>query len=634
MLLDIRNLTKSYSSDPLFEGISFSVNEGERIGLIGPNGAGKSTLLKIITDQERADSGIVIKPPAVSVEYLRQSEKFEAGKTVEEVVIEALALHDLDEVTKQTKARILLSKLGFDDNDQIVETLSGGWKKRLSIARQLVKEPDLLLLDEPTNHLDIAGIKWLEDFLTQSQSGLSFIVVSHDRYLLEKITTRIIELSPVYEKGYFSVDGCYSDFLEKRQDLIESQKKFEKSLANKVREEITWLRKGPRARATKANYRIKAAEGMIDTLADTRRRIASDTKVEIEFSGTGRRTKQLIAAEGIEKTLSGKKLFSDVNLVVSPGDRIGIIGNNGSGKTTLMRILGNEGHPDKGLVKFYDKLRTVYFQQDRSKLNKSQSLKEALAPEGDIFEVDGHRWHLVGWAKRFLFPKEKLPLAVGELSGGEQARVLIANLMRTPSDVLLLDEPTNDLDIPSIEVLEDSLRTFPGAVILITHDRHMLDNLCDHIIGLHDNRDSGIYASVSQWMDEDEASNRQQLKSVESIGGSFSNGGASKSAGSMQPSVNSLSLQGSLKAQPLITREERKELSAIEKKIEKQEEILSALREELEDPAIATEVETLQEISSRIVAQEEAMEALYNRWEELGQKQEADDERLRLTRLS
>ena len=637
MLLDIKNLTKSYSTTPLFDGISFTVNEGEKIGLIGPNGAGKSTLLKIIGDMERPDDGSVDKPPAVRIAYLSQSEHFKEGQTVEDIAINALSdsIYTIDEITKQTRVRILLSKLGFKNRTQTVETLSGGWQKRLSVACQLVKEPDLLLLDEPTNHLDIAGISWLEDYL--ENSSISYIVVSHDRYLLERITTRIIELNPIYDDGYFSVDGVYSDFLEKRQDLIESKIKFERTLANKVREEITWLRKGPRARATKANYRIKAAGEMIDSLAVTRRQIASDTKVDIEFNSTRRHTKQLIVAEGIEKTLSGKKLFSDIEIVVSPGDRIGIVGNNGSGKTTLMRIFQDELAPDKGRMKFYHQLRTVYFRQDRSDLDETKSLREALAPDGDNFAVDEKKWHVVGWAKRFLFPKEQLPLAVSELSGGEQARVLIANLMRTPCDVLLLDEPTNDLDIPSIEVLEDSLKTFHGAVIIVTHDRHMIDNLCDTVIGLHENGDSQMYASVSQWANHEKEYNNLANSSTSSL----KKGGSSDLMKQDHSTLNGVSQgsqsgenSGNIKKKPLISRDERKELAAIEKKIEKEEDVLEGLKEELLNPGISTQVELLQELSAKVENQEDKLAAMYARWEELGQKQEADDERVRLNRLN
>jgi len=496
LLLSCQNIAKSYGVRPLFTGITMGLYEGERCGMFGPNGAGKSTFLKILAQREQPDEGTLESRRGVTVGYVAQEDKFTA-ETAHDELFAALEDARIEEHEKYTRVAIMLTKVGFDDPDVLVATLSGGWRKRLALARELLRKPDLLLLDEPTNHLDLAGILWLEDLLKNSQ--FAYVVVTHDRYFLENVTNRVIEINRMYAEGYLSVPGTYTDFLDRREVVLAAQQKEQQSLQNKVRGEIEWLKRGPKARRTKAKSRIDDAHAMIDTLAEVKFRNNQDQSVEIEFSATERKTRKLIAAHSLIKSMGNRLLINKLNLVLSPGMKLGILGPNGSGKSTFLKLLTGDLTPDAGTIKKANDLRVVFFDQQRRELDKRELLKNALSPGSDSVLYNGQLVHVSSWAKRFLFRYEQLDRPVGELSGGEQARVLIARLMLTPADVLILDEPTNDLDIPSLEVLEESLLEFPGALLLVTHDRFMLDRVSTEIIGLDGIGGHGMFADYDQY---------------------------------------------------------------------------------------------------------------------------------------
>ncbi|HVW37929.1 MAG TPA: ABC-F family ATP-binding cassette domain-containing protein, partial [Pirellulales bacterium] len=467
LLLSCQSLAKSFGARTLFEDISLEVTEGERLGLIGPNGSGKSTLLRILAGELEADHGVCTRRKGLRVGYLPQEDQFPPGSTVESVLHAALAESSLEDYERHTRVNISVTKFEFADRQAPAETLSGGWRKRLALACELIGEPDLLLLDEPTNHLDLEGVLWLEKLL--KNAPFAFVMVSHDRYLLENAANRVVELSRSYPQGYFRAAGTYSEFLVKREEFLESQARRQETLAHLVRREIEWLRRGPQARTGKSQSRIDRATGLMSDLSELREQNAQGRRVEIDFSGSGRTANKLLSAVDLAMGFGGRTLFSEASFTLSPGDRLGLIGANGSGKTTLLKILADQLPPQQGRIERAKRLSIVWFDQNRAQIDRNVTLRQALCPQGDTVFFQGSPVHVIAWAKRFLFDVEQLDTLVSKLSGGEQARILIANLMLKQADILLLDEPTNDLDIPSLEVLEESLSQFAGAIVLITH---------------------------------------------------------------------------------------------------------------------------------------------------------------------
>lgn len=505
-LFSCKSLAKAFGAQMLFSDISLVIRPGDKIGLIGPNGSGKSTLLKIICGIEDEDDGQILKQKHLTVSYLAQEDKFEDHLSCKENLMQAMAAMVLGEDEKVRRAEAILSRAEIYTPDAAVQHLSGGWRKRLSICRALVVEPDLLVMDEPTNHLDIGGIIWLERLLSGilSVTPTAFILVSHDRRFLENSVNRVVELSRVYPSGSLEVAGSYSDFLERRHLFFEEQNQLEERLANKVKTETEWLRRGPKARTTKARYRIGEAYRLQDELGRVRQRNRASGSVSIDFAATGRKTKKLLEAKKICKSYGDRLLFSDIDMTLSPGSRLGLVGRNGCGKSTLMQLLASavdqRNRPDAGTLYTAPGLKIVSFSQNRLGLDQTLTLKRALAPEGDAVNFQGRSLHVVSWAKRFLFEPDQLETPVAQLSGGEQARILIADLMRQPADVLLLDEPTNDLDIGSLDVLEESLMDFGGALVLVTHDRYLLDRVCDQLLGFLGNGEAFYYADYQQWL--------------------------------------------------------------------------------------------------------------------------------------
>ena len=506
-LLSCQGLAKAFGAQTLFSDITLVLGPGDKAGLIGPNGSGKSTLLKILCGLAQADQGTVFTQKMLRVSYVPQTDIFEEDAGSIDNLLHAVRILDLDEAEQFNRVHAMLSRAQFPDHHPPVRLLSGGWRKRLAVCRALVTRPDVLIMDEPTNHLDIEGILWLENLLnaTFPESPAAVLMVSHDRRFLENTVNRVIELAQVYPEGSFQVRGTYSDFLEKKTEYLLQRQHLEERLANKVRRETEWLRRGPKARTTKARYRIDEAGRLQDELGNVRKKNRSLGRVQITFDGTGRKTKKLLTAEGLSKGFQGSQLFTDLNLTLTPGLRLGLLGRNGSGKSTLMQILaaagGEDGlKPDHGTIVMAENVRLVNFDQRREQLDTSVTLRRALAPEGDSINYQGSTLHVVTWAKRFLFRADQLETPVERLSGGEQARILIARLMLQPADILLLDEPTNDLDIPSLDVLEESLSEFPGALVLVTHDRFLLDRVCNVVLGFDGRGQTEYFADYDQWL--------------------------------------------------------------------------------------------------------------------------------------
>lgn len=590
LLLSCQSVSKSFGSRSLFEGISFSISDGDRVGLIGPNGSGKTTLLQVLAGIVPPDSGIVAPRKLLKLAYVPQESDFPAGQSVQQLVDETHV--------EAYVANTILGKVGFTRTDMSVDSLSGGWRKRLAIALELLKSPDLLLLDEPTNHLDLEGILWLERMLASATFGS--LVVSHDRYFLENTATRMMEINRSYPDGLFSADGNYSEFLEKKEEFLHAQARRQEALENIVRREIEWLRRGPKARTTKSKARIDAAGRLMEELDDLSARTASRT-AQIDFTATDRRSKRLIEAKGISKGLGGQVLFRDLSFVLAPGTRLGLLGPNGSGKTTLLDVVAGELDPDAGELVRAQAVKVVYFDQDREHLDPEQPLRRALAPEGDSVLYRGRPIHVAGWAARFLFRAEQLDLAVGRLSGGEQARVLIARMMLQEADVLLLDEPTNDLDIPTLEVLEDSVMDFPGAVVLVTHDRYMLDRLSTVIAGLDGTGQVGLFADCEQW-EREVRSQKQDVRRRES------ETGIPSSEGRPQRPPRKLSYL------------ESREFEQIEGKIVEAEQKLHDAQTEMQNPEGSSDRAIMQARYEAVLAAQAEVDQLYTRWAELESK--------------
>ncbi len=613
-LLSCQSLSKSFGAQTLFKNIFLSINDNDRIGLIGPNGSGKSTLLKIICNQIDADEGKILVQRHVRTAYLAQTDVFDEEKSVAENLQQALSGLNLDETEQYNRVHALLSRAEFPDPTVPVRVLSGGWRKRLSICRAFVVRPDILVMDEPTNHLDIEGILWLEKMLRgPSPDGPSAVLlVSHDRRFLENTVSRIVELSALYPDGSFQVQGAYGKFLEEREAFLDQQLQQEERLSNKVRRETEWLRRGPKARATKARYRIDEAHRLQDELAQVKTRNRSTASVQIGFDATGRKTRKLLEAHAIGKSHGGQVLFSGLDMVLSPGTRLGLLGRNGCGKSTLMQLLaaagGEDGAvvPDCGEIVVADGVRIVSFDQRREKINPAVTLRRALAPDGDAVVCQGHSMHVISWAKRFLFQPEQLETPVGQLSGGEQARILIAELMRQPADILLLDEPTNDLDIPSLDVLEESLLEFPGALVLVTHDRFLLDRVCDRVLGFDGCGGLEYFADYEQWLAALQESGKENGKSSIAI---------TPVAGS----------PGKKKKTSKLSYLDQREYDQIEKKILEAEGEQERLQSLLDAPETVSDPERLHACWAELQEAQVAVAQLYERWHDLEEKKNGSE---------
>lgn len=582
LLLQCKDLTKSYGVRTLFRDVSLSLFERCKLGLIGVNGSGKSTLLKIMAGVERPNQGDVFCRKGLKVGYVPQDSP-PLFATIQEILLGDLEGDPREPYEKELLVEIALKKMGFEDLEVKADTLSGGWRKRLEIARQLIQEPELLLLDEPTNHLDLESILWLEKFL--AAAPFAFVVVSHDRSFLSRITTSTAELGTCYPNGIFHLDVPFDRFVEMRADFLAGQKERESSLRSKARREEEWLRSNPKARTTKSSARIQEAGELLEELRAVKER-NREKRVSIEFFASERETRKLLSAHNLTYSYGPKILFEKLDFVLSPGSRLGLLGLNGTGKTTLLKILAGELKPSQGTLKYADDLRIVYFDQQRFQLPANSTIRTALATHGDYVRYHGREIHVVGWAQRFLFPSSIIDMPIDQLSGGERARLLIAKLMLQPADLLLLDEPTNDLDIPTLEILEESLLEFPGAIILITHDRTMLARLADELLELGNGTRPHFYASFAQWEEKKVESKLAKQKTEE---------------------------KKEEKKKAKRPWKEQKELEELEKKIPELELLLKELHQNLE----GADPESLQKICAQIDKTQAQLEASYARWHEL-----------------
>ncbi len=600
LLISARGLSRTVGVRPLFEDLVIDLSDGERLAIIGPNGSGKSTLLRILAGVDQPDAGTVAAATGLRLALVTQMDQLANDATPLSHLTAAIVATGADHHEAESRAGVALAKAGFRDPEQTVGTLSGGWRKRLQVLAALVTEPQALLLDEPTNHLDLEGVLWLENLL--STAPFAVAVVSHDRAFIESVATSVVEVNPVHPGSTFRAVGGYSDFLEARSAAIAAQRRTEERLANTVTREIAWLRRNPKAQTCKAASRVQGAMERQDSLAELSWRNRQGGAADIAFAATNRRSTVLVGTRGLRLDVPDRTLASIEELDLGPGDRLGLLGRNGTGKSTLLRVLAGEIPAAAGTIRRAEGIRTAYFRQDRAGLDPQATLRRALCPNGETVVVGSRSYHVMGWAKRLQFRPEQMEEPVGSLSGGEQARLVIANLMTRAADVLLLDEPTNDLDIPTLEVLEEAILAFPGAVVLVTHDRALLDRVSNRLLALDGQGGVTWHADYWQWQKTQEEAIAEEAR----FAGAPSRGKAP--AAKSGPGKNGLG------------KSERRELERIEEKIASAEAKVADLEMQMADPAVATDAAKLTSLHADQTTAQAEVDRLYARWQELEAK--------------
>lgn len=599
ILLTCQAISKSFGTRNLFDNLSFSVSQNDRLGVIGPNGVGKSTLMKVLAGLESVDDGEVTCRKYLKVGYVAQSCDFAGHLSVLEVMTESCLKAGIHSDEAETAAYIQLSLLGFEQYDQKVETLSGGWKKRLAIGTGTLGDPDLVLFDEPTNHLDLDGLKWLEGFLLQA--SFAWVMISHDRFLLNHTASKVVEINRCFKNFTLMTSGGYDAHLKHREEFLAGQQQVVDSLSSKIRREDEWLKRGPKARTTKAKFRVDNAHELHKQLSEVQNRLKTK-QTEIEFSSSQRKTKKLVTLEDVSLQLGDKQLIKDFSYVFTSKKFVGLVGGNGTGKSSFLKMMQGLITPNSGSVKQANDLKVVYFEQERNQIDLSLSLKRALSEHGDSVIFGDRSIHIHSWARKFGFEYDQLDTPLQKLSGGERARVLIARLMLQPADILLLDEPTNDLDIFTLEVLEESLSDFSGSIVLVTHDRYMLKRLCDTYLHLDGKGKLTSYADPFQWERELEA----QAKNKQD--GSAGKPKQTSSKNSNRDKKNSLTFA------------EKKELSSIEEQVLKVEEQMERLVTESQQNSGLQDQQYLRELGEKMSSTQQEIDRLYDRWADLEQK--------------
>lgn len=623
-LMTLENISKSYSEKILLKDISLGINEGEKIGIIGVNGTGKSTLLKIITGVEVPDDGTIIKANRVRVEYLPQNPDYNEDFTVLQQVfkgtssemkllleyeetltalsnnyndslnsklislqekIDALNLWDLE-----SEAKAVLTKLGITNFNQKVKELSGGQRKRVSLASALITPCELLILDEPTNHLDNDTIDYLEEYLNSRRGSL--IMITHDRYFLDRVSNRIIEL----DKGrLFSYDGNYSTFLEKKMERLALEASMEEKRQNLIRKELAWVKRGAKARTTKQKSRLQRFDELVNK--DT---YTPDEKMDISVGST-RLGKKIIEIHHISKKFDNKVLIDDLDYTIARTDRIGIIGKNGMGKSTLIKILNGEILPDSGHIEIGETVKIGCFSQDDSHMHPDMRAIDYVKEASDYIETaDGTKISASQMCEKFLFNSTMQYSFIGNLSGGERRRLhLLRTLMLSPN-VLLLDEPTNDLDIATLNILEDYLDEFNGIVITVSHDRYFLDRICNKIFAYEGV--GKIHIFTGNYSDYSIYREIQGIEFKEDVKESYE-----KTPSKKEKPKPSKKLK--------FTYNEQREFETIDSDIEKLEHKIESL--ESDSIKFATDFVKLQEILNEKANAEAELEHKYERWEYL-----------------
>lgn len=622
-LLNCRDCCLHFGPKIIFDKVNFRVDAGERVSLVGQNGVGKSTFFKSMLNQVELDSGEVIYQGGLKITALGQEVPADIKGPVFDVVLEGLgktgkllaqyellsekavedpeameALMTLSEQIEhengwsaQHKAHTVISKLKLD-GDTLFEGASGGLKRRIMLARALVAEPDVLLLDEPTNHLDIESVEWLESFLPQFQGAIIFI--THDRRFLENVATRIIEL----DRGHLqSFEGRYHEFLKHKEAELEAEQNANAEFDKKLAIEETWVRQGIKARRTRNEGRVRALEKMRQEASARIKRAQNAQMVVAQAEGTARK---VIDATNISYDYNGKSIFEKFSILITRGDKIGVIGPNGCGKSTLLNVLLGKLDPKMGTIKYGNDLIVAYSDQLRGQLDPEKTIIDNIAEGSEYLDINGKQMHIYSYLRRFLFAPERAREKVRVLSGGERNRCLLAKVMSKPSNVLVLDEPTNDLDMDSLELLEELLVEYPGTLLLVSHDRDFINNVVSSVVAFDDNGELNQYVGgYNDWI--------RQRPSLETE--KESNNSANKQRAKTQK-------------KELLTIPERKELAELPANIEKAEAHIAELVNEMASPGFydqdQVKIDKVQEAHQQTEAN---LSIMYERWELLEAKQ-------------
>lgn len=638
-IIDSSNLQKSYGSTNLLNGVTFTIEEEEKVGFVGMNGCGKSTLFKIVAGLETKDEGNISFKKGASVGYLAQDPHLDESKTIGEEIETALkeirervskynrindllssaSVSDSQKLMEEqgelqswlehhggwnTDYRIetVLTHLRIKDKNQLISTLSGGWRKRVALAKLILQSPDLLLLDEPTNHLDAETTEWLEGYLKSYPGAL--MLITHDRYFLDNVVNQMFEL----EKGKITCySGGYSKYLIAKGDRLLQEDRVQTRLLNLFRREEEWMSRGPKARSTKQKARIDRFNEL-----DEKTKTTVQKGLSLEFQMDQRLGGTILEIVYLTKSYDGRQIFKPFSLSMKQGDRIGIIGANGSGKTTFLKIILGQEYPTSGSVTLGKNTKISYFDQERSVLDPEMRVEEALG-EGYWVTIGGEKRHKTGYLEEFLFEKHDHKKPIKTLSGGERARLIMAKMMLEGCNMLILDEPTNDLDIPTLQLLDEALTSFPGCILMVTHDRFFLDKVATGILSFEDNGEVVFYEG-----------NYEIYKTLKGQRQQSVVGGQSSAAG-----TNVLSpLQ---KTEDTRQKKEKKGLSYKEKleleEIEREIERLEARKKEIEailgnPAAFSSDPAKLKEIGEEFGRVEKELSGHLKRWEELEMKKE------------
>lgn len=592
LIVSVNNLAKSFGAQTLFTKLSFGLFEGQKVALLGPNGAGKSTLLKILAKIETQDTGEMVHKKGIKVHYVEQTPSWKPEMSILDIFTKRYG-SQLDELwieIQEEWERFEFEKNGYNF-DTLFGSLSGGWKKRLQLMLELVIKPDLLLLDEPTNHLDLESILWLEEFL--NKQSFAVLLISHDRLFIQNITNRILELNSRFDKGLLTHEGDYSSYLEKRDLIISGQMSEQARVANTFRREVEWLRRGAKARQTKQKARIERSGEIGDRLDDLKEK-NQKRLVNIDFGTSEKRANKLLETKHLTKSFGDRTLFTNVDMLISKKTRLALLGKNGCGKSTFIKCLLELEKPTSGEVTSYEKLDYTYYEQYKDQLDLNKTVLQNICPEGDYVHFQGTFVHARSYLERFNFYRHKYDLPVARLSGGEQARLRLAQVLLKQVQVLILDEPTNDLDIETLDVLVESLKNFQGAIILVTHDRFFIDQLCDQILYFDGEGGTEKFAELEQW---EEFIEDRKVEKVESA----------------QQKNNT----ASVKANKKVSNKDKYEFENMEARIAEKEDELKKLQTLLENPSQIGDPKKMNKVMGDLSKVQSDLDQLYTRWSEL-----------------